>query len=144
MWNHAGDVTSMDLKIEHLALFGLSILTSSSAFSLANETSSFQRIPPNSLLTDSHNPSTHSIHRTSPSSFEKKEDHTTSLTPKPKPLSTESHAVRACGPTTNIGGQSIYKALEEKVQADEAARKEKERERRVSIGLPVEEGMLCI
>jgi hypothetical protein len=50
----------------------------------------------------------------------------------------------ACGPTTNIGEQNMYKALEEKVLADEAARKEKEWERRVSMGLPAEEGMLCI
>jgi hypothetical protein len=34
----------------------------------------------------------------------------------------------------------MYRALEKKVLADEAERKEKERERRVSMGLPPEEG----
>jgi hypothetical protein len=38
----------------------------------------------------------------------------------------------------------MYKALEAKVLADEQDRKQKERERRVSMGLPAEEGQLDI
>lgn len=36
----------------------------------------------------------------------------------------------------------MYKELERRVLADEAARKEKEKERRISMGLPAEEGKL--
>ena len=36
----------------------------------------------------------------------------------------------------------MYKALEKRVLADEAERKQKERERRASMGLPAEEGRL--
>jgi hypothetical protein len=47
----------------------------------------------------------------------------------------------ACGPTSNIAEMSMYKALETKVLADEAEKKEKEKQRRASLGLPPEEGM---
>ncbi len=44
----------------------------------------------------------------------------------------------ACGPISNAGEMDMYKALEKKVLADEAERKDRERERRISLGLPAE------
>jgi hypothetical protein len=44
----------------------------------------------------------------------------------------------ACGPTSDIGEMNMYKELEKKVLADEEERKQKERERRVSLGLAPE------
>lgn len=46
----------------------------------------------------------------------------------------------ACGPTRDIGQETMYRELEKKVRADEAEKKQKERERRISLGLPAEEG----
>jgi hypothetical protein len=46
----------------------------------------------------------------------------------------------ACGPTRDPGTERMYKELEKKVRADEEAKKQAERDRRVSTGLPAEEG----
>ena len=44
----------------------------------------------------------------------------------------------ACGPTSNVAEMNMYRALEKKVLADEEEKKQKERERRVSLGMPAE------
>jgi hypothetical protein len=49
----------------------------------------------------------------------------------------------ACGPTSNIVEMNMYKTFEAKVLADEAEKKENERDRRVSLGLPPEEGEMA-
>lgn len=46
----------------------------------------------------------------------------------------------ACGPTRDIGTERMYKELEKKVLAQEEEKKQAERDRRISLGLPAEEG----
>lgn len=46
----------------------------------------------------------------------------------------------ACGPTFNQAEIDMYKALEKRVREVEAKEKQEERERRLALGLPAEEG----
>jgi hypothetical protein len=50
----------------------------------------------------------------------------------------------ACGPTRDPGTERMYKELEKKVLADEEAKKQAGRDRRISLGLPAEEGEVSI
>lgn len=46
----------------------------------------------------------------------------------------------ACGPTRDVGTERMYKELEKTVLAQEEEKKQAERDRRISLGLPAEEG----
>jgi len=46
----------------------------------------------------------------------------------------------ACGPSFSTAEVEMYKALEKRVLEEEAEKKQAERKRRISEGLPAEEG----